>query len=338
LKPTIYIVLFLGLVFAKLSFAQDIHFSQFGASLLNISPGFTGLFDGDYRVGAIYRSQWQSVPVSYSTFNMNGEMRFKPKQLVKDMVGIGIIFNNDRAGDAHYGTTQVYLSGSYIFLAKPDSSLIMTLGANVGFCQVGFDYSKMTFDRQFDGFQFNQNSVTGEQFNQTNRSFGDINVGTAIQYILKHKHRFTYALGVHHVTSPVITYQGNDLSKLNFLFSNYLGYSTPISERTDIVSEVLLTNQGKNYELIPHLSLKYYFSRVTGQAILAGACFRTRDAVVARLGYTYKTLQSGIAYDINISKFTAATNRRGAFELFINYIIRLKPGFIAKKRACPVFM
>jgi hypothetical protein len=59
---------------------------------------------------------------------------------------------------------------------------------------------------------------------------------------------------------------------------------------------------------------------------------------VLRFGYTERTLQSGIAYDINISKFTAATNRRGAFEIFVNYVIRRQPNYTVKKRICPVFM
>ena len=319
-------------------FGQDIHFSQFNGSLLNISPGFTGLFNGDYRVGAIYRSQWQSVPVKYSTFSMSGEMRIKPRQLQKDMVGFGLLFNNDRAGDARYGTTQLYGKINYIFLGNTDSTLLITLGMNLGWCQVGFDFTKMTFDNQFDGLQYNQSLGSGESFSSTSRYYADINIGSAAQYILNRKHRFTYAIGFHHLTRPVINYNGNDLSSLYFRFTNFLAYSSPINAKTDIIAEALISNQAKNYELIPHVSLKYYLNKDLNQAILGGMCFRTRDAIIFRVGYHYKTMQSGIAYDINISKFNAATNRRGAFEIFVNYIIKNKSGYVAKKRVCPVFM
>jgi type IX secretion system PorP/SprF family membrane protein len=296
------------------------------------------MFNGDYRIGAAYRSQWQTVPVSYSTFSMSGEKRYRPKQLEKDMVGVGITFNSDRAGDARYGTTQLYASGSYIFLGKPDSSLIVTLGMNVGWCQVGFDYSKMTFDNQYDGLSYNKAISSGEQFNWTTRNFIDLSLGSVVQYILNKKHRFSYGLGLQHVTSPVISYQGNDQSRLDFKFTNCLSYSTPIKENVDIIAEALFTKQGKYYELIPHVSLKYYFDKIDNKAVLGGVCFRARDAVVFRLGYNYRTMQSGISYDINVSRFNTATNLRGGFEIFINYIIRVKPGFIARKRYCPVFM
>lgn len=306
--------------------------------MLNLTPGFTGFFNGDFRVGAIYRSQWQAVPVPYSTFSMNGEARLKPKKLVKDMVGVGLVFNSDKAGDTRYGTTQLYANGSYIFLGKPDSSLLVTLGMNLGWCQVGFDYDKMTFDNQFDGVNYSKATASGENFDWTKYNYADMNLGAGVQYILDYKHHFTLGLGFHHLTSPVITYQGNALSKLDFRLTNYLSYSTPINQKADIIAEALISKQAKNYEIIPHSSLKYYFSRDDNKAVLAGVCWRAKDAVVFRFGYTHKTLQSGIAYDINTSKFTAATNRRGAFEIFINYVISRKVNNFVKKRVCPVFM
>jgi type IX secretion system PorP/SprF family membrane protein len=318
--------------------AQDIHFSQFNGSLLNLSPGFTGFFDGDYRVGAIYRSQWHTVPVKYSTFSMNGEARLKPRQLEKDNIGVGVLFNSDRAGAARYGTTQLYFSGSYIWQASKDSSLIVTLGTNVGWCQVGFDYTKMTFDNHFDGYQYNKALASGEQFNWVQRSFFDLNLGTVVRYIHNRKHSYTYGLGVYHVTSPVISYQGNDISKLDYKMSHYLSYQGPLNYYNDIIIEALYNSQGKNYEVIPHISLKHYLKKEESQAISAGAAFRARDAVIVRLGYFYRSMQSGIAYDINFSNFNAASNRRGGFEIFINYLIKVKPAFVAKKRPCPLFI
>jgi type IX secretion system PorP/SprF family membrane protein len=319
-------------------FGWDIYFSQFNASLLNLSPGYTGFFNGDYRIGAVYRSQWQSVPVSYSTFGISGEKRFKPRQMEQDMIGIGLMINNDKAGDSRYGTTQVYASGSYIFLAKPDSSLMISLGGNIGWCRIGFDYSKMTFENQFDGVNYNKTISTGEQFSWTSVNFVDFSVGSVVQYIHHEKHRFSYGIGLQHLSSPVISFQENNSSRLDLKFTNCLSYSTPLNEKIDIIAEGLFTKQGKYYELIPHASLKFFFNRDENKAILTGLCLRARDAAVFRLGYTNSTLQSGISYDINVSRFNRASNYRGGLEIFVNYIIKMKPGFIARKRYCPVFM
>jgi hypothetical protein len=145
-------------------------------------------------------------------------------------------------------------------------------------------------------------------------------------------------MGFDHVTTPVITYQGNMLSKLDFKTINYLRYSVIVNREIDIIADAMLNKQGKYYEILPHSSVKYYFNRDINKAVLGGLSLRTGDALVLRFGYTERTLQSGIAYDINISKFTAATNRRGAFEIFVNYVIRRQPNYTVKKRICPVFM
>ncbi len=318
--------------------AQDIHFSQFNGSLLNLNPAFTGFFNGDYRVGGIYRTQWRAVPVPYSTISFSGESRIKPMMEKKDMVGIGAVFNNDRAGDTRYHTTQLYLSGSYIHSMKEDSSLLVSGGLNLGYCSVGFDYNRMTFDNQYDGLNYNKSTPTGEQFQWTTDNFLDINFGVAAQYILNRKQRFILGTSVHHLTSPHISYQGNDVSKLDRKSSTYAQFVTPINQKIDLVAELLYNRQGKYNELVPHASLKYYLNKDANQAIMAGVSARAVDAFILRAGYTYKNLQAGAAYDINFSKFTAATNARGAFEVYIIHIFFKKYQTIIKKKPCPIFM
>jgi len=57
------IVLFALLLSALGLTAQDIHFSQYGNSPLNLNPGLAGVFGGDLRFVGNYRKQWLTVPV-----------------------------------------------------------------------------------------------------------------------------------------------------------------------------------------------------------------------------------------------------------------------------------
>jgi type IX secretion system PorP/SprF family membrane protein len=319
-------------------FAQDIHFSQFDGALLNISPAYTGVFDGDYRFSAIYRSQWQAVPVGYSTFNINAETKLKPLFLKKDQIGLGVSFYNDKAGDARYGITQFYAQGAYIHYPKSLPKLLLSFGLNLGINRVGFDLSKMTFDAQYDGVQLIPGAFSGEQFTQTRTGFFDMNMGSVAEYRFSETKKLSFGFGLHHITQPKISYQGNDLSKLDFKYSNVISYTSRIGDRTHLIGEALFSIQGKNIELVPHVSLKYMVNEDYDQAISGGMCLRTNDAIILRLGYHYKLLNSGIAYDINVSKFTAATNRRGAFEIFLNQTISSTKTYGSKRRICPVFM
>lgn len=317
--------------------AQDIHFSQFNGSLLNMTPGFTGFYDGDYRVGAIYRSQWQSVPVRYNTISLQGEKVISPLKLQKDLIGVGVLFNSDRAGDARYGTTQAYLSGSYIIKSFQDTSIRLSLGLSAGWNQVGFDYSKMNFDSQYDGEALNNGLGTNERFNYTVRNYFDLNFGFALQKKFENRSTFGFGFGFFHLTRPNYSFNGSGDSRLDYKFTNTFTYNKILNARVDLVAEAMLSFQGKYKEIIPHASLRYFFDRSENKAVLGGLSLRAKDALIVRLGYSNKLMNAGIAYDINLSRFNAATNRRGGFEIFLIQIINEQPAFVAKKRPCPAF-
>lgn len=319
---------------------QDVHFSQYNGSLLNLNPAFTGFFDGDYRINAIYRSQWQSVPVPYKTFSVAGDMRYKPKKMYSDCFGVGLHFNNDKAGDAFYTMNQFYINLSFHHKLKNDSSLLISFGLNTGINNSNFNYNEMTFDNQFDGFNYSSSLATGENFQKTKTTVGDFNIGTALQYSFNQFMRLNYAFSFNHLTNPVISYQGNAQSKLDSKFTNYLGFEMPVTANNKFIwqTEILYGIQGKYNEFVPGTNFKYVLDGNTNNAVSLGFYYRVRDAFIARLGYNYKTTSAGISYDLNTSKFLAATNRRGAFEIYITHIIKRNRPFIAKKRVCPVFM
>jgi len=317
--------------------AQDIHFSQFNGSLLNMTPGFTGFYDGDYRVGAIYRSQWQSVPVRYNTISLQAEKVISPLKLQKDLIGVGLLFNSDRAGDARYGSTQAYLSGSYIIKSFQDTSIRLSLGLSAGWSQVGFDYSKMNFDSQYDGEAFNNGLGTNERFNWIVRNYFDLNAGFALQKKFLNRSTLGFGFGFFHLTRPNYSFNGSGESRLDFKFTNVITYSKILNVKVDVLAEAMLSFQGRYREIMPHVALKYFFDRSENKAVLGGLSLRTKDALIVRFGYSNKLMNAGISYDINLSRFTAATNRRGGFEIFLIQIINSQPAFVAKKRPCPTF-
>jgi type IX secretion system PorP/SprF family membrane protein len=318
--------------------AQDVHFSQYNASVINLNPAFTGFFDGDYRIGAIYRSQWQSVPVPYKTFSLAADGRFKTKNMRSDRFGLGVLFNNDKAGDTYFGTNQIYLSGSYIHKLNADSTLIWSNGITAGISNVGFNYNKMTFDSQYDGTAYNSSYNTGENFAKNATTYVDLNFGTALQYSLKQRAFIQYGLSYNHFTNPRLTFQNNSQIKVDSKFTNYLAFQYPIATQVDAMVELLYAQQGKYHEVVPGALFRLRLDEKTAQAASIGVYYRVKDAVIGRIGYQFKTLSAGFSYDINTSKFMAATNRRGGFEIYVTYIFKKIVPFVPKKRVCPVYM
>lgn len=77
-----YYILLLFLVFVTILRGQDIHFSQFYHVEAWQTPAELGLFNGQHRTTAIYRSQWQSVPVPYLSFGASCEGQLLPLRLL----------------------------------------------------------------------------------------------------------------------------------------------------------------------------------------------------------------------------------------------------------------
>src|SRR6187455_2755285 len=77
LKKTIQIII--SLLMAHSSWlaasAQDIHFSQFFETPLWRNPSLAGIYNGDIRVQAVYRDQWNSVTNAYRTGSLNAEFK-----------------------------------------------------------------------------------------------------------------------------------------------------------------------------------------------------------------------------------------------------------------------
>src|SRR5438309_1911526 len=96
------------------SSAQDIHFSQFNRSSLNLNPANTGFFDGDFRFSGIHRNQWKSVTVPYKTYSGSFDMTTPYPNAENNLIGAGIVFNSDKAGDSEFGIVEGALSTSLI--------------------------------------------------------------------------------------------------------------------------------------------------------------------------------------------------------------------------------
>ena len=331
----LFALLFLN---SKILISQDVHFSQYNGSLINLNPGFTGFFDGDFRLNGIYRSQWSSVPVPYRSFSFAGDARFKTKNMKSDCIGVGVVFNNDKAGDTYYGTNQMYLSGSYMHKLNKDSTLLWTTGIMAGISNVGFNYSRMTFDDQYQNSNYSSANGTGENFAKNATTFGDFNFGTALQYAIKQRAFVQYGISYHHFTNPKITFQNNTSIRVDPKLNNYLCFTYPIGAKTDVVTELLFSHQGKYNEFIPGAMIKLHLDETTHQAVSLGLYYRAKDAVIGRIGYQIKTLTAGVSYDVNTSKFIAATNRQGGFEIYVTYIFKKIIPFAPKTRVCPIYM
>ena len=91
-------------------------------------------------------------------------------------------------------------------------------------------------------------------------------------------------------------------------------------------------------EIILQALAGYLFNPERDITLHFGVGYRMRDALHPIIGGRYKNLTVGMAYDVNTSNLSQATNFRGGFEIAANYIVKIyKPAVIKTKVLCPRF-
>ena len=131
----LYVLIFILLVMTSTVPAQDIHYTQFYASPLNLNPAGAGVFYGDYRFAANYRNQWSALGTPFNSMSLSYDMKLFKRQLDGNYIGVGLLINNDKAGDAKFGIMQANLAVSFNKSLNADQNHFISVGMQYGYAQ-----------------------------------------------------------------------------------------------------------------------------------------------------------------------------------------------------------
>ena len=160
--------------------AQDIHFSQFYLSPLNLNPAMTGVMNCNVRLVANYRNQWASVLNSnaYNTYSVSYDQRIPVGRY--DFFGIGGSFWGDKAGELDFATLQGRLSFAYSkkMGGYRSKAHYLVVGADAGVSQRSIDFLNARYGDQHNGNGgFDPSLPTNETFDNPNFLFADVSAG-----------------------------------------------------------------------------------------------------------------------------------------------------------------
>lgn len=315
---------------------QDIHYSQFNHTPLNINPALTGIFNGDLRFAGNFRDQWRSVSVPYTTFTAAFDTKLYPKRSDKYFWGLGINFNYDLAGAVKLNLLHLTVSGSYTRILNQNN--IVTAGVAIGGAQRAFKSEFARTDFGWDGLMWSPAMGTGENFNNESFIFGDVSAGLNYRLQANERTKIDLGAGAFHLNRPLQTFDGATDANLPIRLSIYGLGSLRLTNGLDLLLDGQYTFQGPHDEFVAGLGAKIYLNQNRGRelALVVGANWRTTDAIIPKLEFHYKTWHLGLSYDFNYSDFTVATNRRGGPELSISYrILKVKP--LSTYKTCPIY-
>lgn len=317
--------------------AQDIHFSQFQNSPLNLNPARTGIFDGDIRFIGNYRNQWKSVSEPYTTFSASVDAKLNRWSDERNIIGAGLVFFHDKAGDSKLSSLFTGVSVSWTRLLDRDGIHAITGGIQIGYNARSIDYSQLTFDEQYDGDVFNPDLGNTETFDGNNHGFADLAAGLVYTLKIGDESHLGAGVSMQHLNSPDDSFFGESISVPTRLQADLL-LDARLSDRFDLIPTVLYQQQGSASELVAGTSLRININDKPGKLynFYVGGFLRTSDAIILSAGLDYNYLHAAFSYDINTSDLERASNNKGGPEFSLIYIIKkVKPAKI--KPPCPVY-
>ncbi len=328
-RTTFLCVLF-GALLSVSVIAQDVHFSQFDETQLQLNPAEAGV-QHDVRVVTNYKNQWQSVGSPYKTFALSADTRLLRKK--KHHLGLGVDFFSDKSGDANLKSNQVNLSLSGIINVSDKS--VISAGLMSGFAQRSITVSGLQWGSQYDGTNYNATLPTGET--ATTQAFNFVDLGAGMQYSYGNSEMYISAnnarkvnvgVAVFHPHNPTYTFYGDNTQILHAKWVFHGNASIGISNTNLVLKpSYIVFLQGGTKEITPGLTFQYIIqegSRYTGNkkpaAFSLGGYYRLQDAFIAVAKFEYSNYAIGFSYDVNLSKLKTVSKARGGFEISLRFI------------------
>lgn len=316
--------------------AQDIHFSQYWNTPLDINPALAGISKEDTRVFGAYKSQWASVPVGYKTFSGAADTKWYPSKSKNGHFGLGLVFNHDQAGDSDW--TLNNLNGLLSYTQRLGKGVFASIGGQIGLGQRSFKLLDLTFDNQFNGEFFDPSISPAETFTTTQTVFFDSGFGLNL-HLQKDdlRTKLDFGFGVHHLNTPSQNFYENSTIDIPIRKDFYAMGVLKVSEKFDILANGLARFQEEYQEIVIGAALRIHLNTTNTKelALDLGINLRTGDAFLPYIGLIYHEWRFGFIYDINTSPFSNATRNNGGPEFTAIYTIT-QPKTTMKK-LCPLF-
>ncbi len=315
--------------------AQDIHFSQFYLSPLNLNPAFTGVMNCSGRVSGNYRNQWASILKgnAFSTFSVSYDQKIPVGR--SDYFGAGITLWRDQAGSLGFGTMQARLSGSYSkkMGGYRSKAHYFVVGAEGGYSQRNVDFTKAQWGNQYNGEGGFDEGIPSYE-NWTRDQFGFVDVGAGVLWFSVFDDMTNFHIGgsYHHINRSNVSFDADGRVSMYSRISGHAGGEFMVSDRIGLSPKIVAFFQGPSKEINGGTNVKFVLgdNKQFYQAVQFGLWARLAnklekkthmDALILTTRFDYDQFSLGFSYDINTSLLRQATRSNGAFEFSLAYKI-----------------
>ena len=319
--------LFLLFTTNKAKAQVDPHFSEYYMYPSWLNPALTGAIDGDYRISAIYRNQWNNT---FATKGLSGE-------LVTDKnVNFGGSILQESTGDAGYTYTTAYLSAAYTGVKfGTNGNQRLVFGLQGGVVNRRINQSKLQFYSQVDPVTGAINPSSTETFPNSSSTVFDAAAG--IMYFDATPDQRVNVFGgfsASHITQPETSFgSGSAKEKIPVRYTVHGGAKIKVNDVVSITPNFLYLRQSNAEEKM--LGAYVQMKATSTTDLMLGANYRFKDAFVPFVGLYYERFVFGFAYDVTASDLSKAVPNTNSFEISLSITGRKTKNYPSEHFVCP---
>jgi type IX secretion system PorP/SprF family membrane protein len=305
---------------ASSSGAQDIHFSQFFENAALRNPALTGIYSGDYKVSANYRSQWGAFAVPFQTALVGAETKALLREETHDYLSFGLTALHDKAGSLDFTSTSFYGAVNYN-KALGEGGTYLSVGLCGGYIERSFDVSKMRFASQISSGAFNATAPTGETMSFQKLRHWDASAGISLSGPITSRVNYYVGGAGYHVSKPQESYYNASFIRLTTRWTGNAGINARIGHGFGLTVHANYQYQDPYQEIMIGGLLSHSFRSLgAGQKLtMAAGCFyRYQDAIIPMVQLAYNNWALTMSYDVTASSRRLYLNGPAGYEISLN--------------------
>lgn len=314
-------------------FAQDLHFSQYFNSPLLVNPANTGFItDGVYRVGMNYRTQWANIGNPYKTFSVFADGQFFGDRLENGWVGMGGALLRDVAGSGNLTTTRAF--GSIAYHQAVGLGSLVSAGFNIGYVNKRVDFTKLTFDNQWNGKFFDIAAPSGEPFVANQVNYFTLQAGINYAYYPNENTYLNVGFSASNINQPNESFFSPGLvdTRVPMRMTTFINGSFRAADAWIVNPNVYVSKMSTAWEVVGGANAQRKLSDDGGTQLILGAYYRVGDALIPMIGFQQSGYKLTFNYDATSSTLKNYNQTRGAYEVSV-----IKQGLFDKSKdlKCP---
>ena len=298
---------------------QGKNFSLWFLNNMQHNPAAVGNINNDMKVFANFRYQYFTVTDKpFQTLSASAEGKLFKAKKRPNFLGLGVSFINDMSGDGKYTVNNVTVPIAYhIYFNRKNS---ISLGISPGIYQRSLSPGNLTWESQWNGFQFEE-GISPEPVPRASLTHFDIGAGLFYQFKASRSNKIYFGVAAQHLLEPELRFNLED--NLMRRFVGQFGMTKRFSNSYFGISpQIFAMIQGPNRNMIFGSNFDFYLQDPSQKTIFIaprkfsfGVYYRLNDAIIANAQFSFNGVTIAASYDANINSMSSQSKTVGGFEV-----------------------